>query len=62
MSRGKRYSNDDRKLNLKKVFAVVIAIVVMIMFVIAMKQILKEKPKTNLPLHIMQYMKTGNGE
>ena len=47
MSRGKRYSNDDRKLNLKKVFAVVIAIVVMIMFVIAMKQILKEKPKTN---------------
>lgn len=32
MSRGKRYNNDERKLNMKKVFAVIIAIIVIAMF------------------------------
>lgn len=41
MSRGKRY-DPDQQLNLKKVFAVLIAIVVIIMFVVAIKTILKQ--------------------
>ena len=39
MSRGRRYSNEP-KLNVKKVIAVVIAIIVIIMFVIALKNLL----------------------
>ena len=48
MSRGKRY-NDEQKLNLKKVFAVVIAIIVIIMFFIGIKKLLNKKssPDTN---------------
>lgn len=47
MSRGKRYEQEP-KLNLKKVFAVVIAIAVVIMFVFIIKGILlrvKKKEK-----------------
>ena len=49
MSRGaraKRY-NEDRKLNVKKVIAVIIAFLVIIMFVIGTKELVKNKPKTN---------------
>jgi len=42
MSKGKRYSNEG-KLNYKKVFAVIMAIVVMIMFVIIIKKSLTEE-------------------
>lgn len=45
MSRGKRY-DDEQKLNLKKVFAVIIAIVVIIMFIIGIKNLLKKEPET----------------
>ena len=45
-SRGKRYDN-ERKLNIKKVIAVIIAILVIIMFVVGIKEILKDRPKTN---------------
>jgi hypothetical protein len=41
MGHGKRYS-DEPKLNLKKVFAVVIAIVVVIMFILIIRNILKK--------------------
>ena len=42
MSRGKRY-NGEQKLNMKKVFAVIIAIIVIIMFFIGIKKILKKE-------------------
>ncbi|MBP3707260.1 MAG: WG repeat-containing protein [Clostridia bacterium] len=42
MSRGKRY-NDEQKLNLKKVFAVIVTIVVIVMFVIGIKKLLKKE-------------------
>ena len=42
MSRGKRY-DDEPKLNIKKVIAVIIAILVVIMFVIGIKELLKPR-------------------
>lgn len=45
MSRGKRY-NDEQKLNMKKVFAVIIAIVVIIMFIVGIKKLLKKDEVT----------------
>ena len=39
MSRGKRY-NGEQKLNMKKVFAVIITIIVIIMFFMGIKHIL----------------------
>lgn len=45
-SRGRRYDN-EKKLNVKKVIAVIIAILVIIMFVVGIKVILKDKPNTN---------------
>ncbi|MBQ2835712.1 MAG: WG repeat-containing protein [Clostridia bacterium] len=44
MSRGKRYDTEP-KLNYQKVFAVLIAIAVVIMFIFIMKNVLKEKEK-----------------
>ena len=41
MSRGKRY-DPEQKLNMKKVFAVIIAFIVIIMFIIAINSILKQ--------------------
>lgn len=55
MSRGKRYNNDERKLNMKKVFAVIIAIIVIAMFFIGMKELLKESPKTNEKTFALAY-------
>ena len=45
-SRGKRY-NGEQKLNMKKVFSVIMAIIVIIMFVIGIKELLKGNSKTN---------------
>ena len=45
-SKGKRYDS-ERKLNIKKVIAVIIAILVMAMFVIGIKEILRDRPITN---------------
>ena len=42
MSRGKRYDG-EQKLNLKKVFAVLIAIAVIIMFVVGIKSLFNEE-------------------
>ena len=39
MSRGRRYNNEP-KLNIKKVIAVIIAIIVIVMFVIAIKNLI----------------------
>ena len=47
MSRAKRYNDENRKLNLKKVAAVIIAMLVIVMFIIGIKEILKDKPTTN---------------
>lgn len=44
MSRGRRYDNEGR-LNMKKVAAVIIAIAVVIMFVIGLKKLLNTEPK-----------------
>lgn len=46
MSRGRRYSNEP-KLNIKKVIAVIIAIAVIIMFIIAIKNLLKSDSSSN---------------
>lgn len=45
MSRGRRY-DDEPKLNIKKVIATVVAVIVLIMFVISIKNLLTSKPKT----------------
>jgi len=44
MSRGRRYDT-EAKLNYQKVFAVIIAIAVVIMFIFIMKNVLKEREK-----------------
>ena len=53
MSNGKRYSNEP-KLNYKKVFAVIIAIIVIIMAIIAIKNILT-KAKNTSPVELLNY-------
>lgn len=53
MGSGKRYSN-EAKLNYKKVFAVMIAIIVIIMAIIAIKIILT-KAKNTKPVEILNY-------
>ena len=55
MSRGRRYNNDERKINKKKVFAVIIAIIVIAMFVIGMKELLKGSSKTNEKTFALAY-------
>ena len=45
MSRGKRYETEG-KLNYQKVFAVIIAIAVLIMFIFIVKNVLKEPSTT----------------
>ena len=55
MSRGRRYNNDERKLNMKKVFAVIIAIIVIAMFIIGMKELLKGSSKTNEKTFALAY-------
>lgn len=55
MSRGRRYNNEGKKLNMKKVFAVIIAIIVIVMFIIGMKELLKDSPKTNEKTFALAY-------
>ncbi|MFR5683162.1 MAG: WG repeat-containing protein [Clostridia bacterium] len=47
MSRGRRYDSDNKKLNLKKVFAVIIALVVIIMFGFIIKELMSPKPASS---------------
>ena len=47
MSRGRRYSG-EKKLNLKKVFAVIITIIVIIMFVVGIKKLLSTDKKEKI--------------
>ena len=53
MSKGKRYS-EEGKLNLKKVFAVIIAIIVVVIVAIMMKKLLT-KAKNTKPVEAMSY-------
>ena len=46
MSKGKRYET-EKKLNYQKVFAVIIAIAVVIMFVVIIKNALSDRKETN---------------
>ena len=46
MSRGKRYETEE-KLNYQKVFAVIIAILVVIMFIFIIKNVLQDRKETN---------------
>ena len=63
MSRGRRY-NGEQKLNLKKVFAVVIAIIVVILFIVGIKQILKADKNVvaskNIELNYFTLFSNGN--
>lgn len=62
MSRGaraKRY-NDEPKLNMKKVVAVIIAILVIIMFVIGIRELIKDRPKTNEKVFPLAYFTSYN--
>ena len=47
MGRGRRYNQNERKLNIKKVIAVIITILVIIMFVVVMKKFLSTDKKVS---------------
>ena len=47
MSRGKRFDEEERQLNMKKVAAVVIALLVIIMFIVGIKELFSEKTNIN---------------
>ena len=55
MSKGKRYEGEP-KLNLKKVFAVIIAIAVIIMFVIGIKKLMTPSDKSDEKQVAIQYL------
>lgn len=55
MSRGKRY-DDTPKLNMKKVIATIVAIIVLIMFVLSLKNLLTPKEKTNDVSSLLTYI------
>ena len=54
MSRGKRYDG-EQKLNLKKVFAVLIAIAVIIMFVVGIKSLFNEETSISQKTVALRY-------
>ena len=54
MNRGKRY-NGERKLNMKKVFAVIMAIVIIILFIIVIAKLLKGSENTNEKSFVSAY-------
>lgn len=54
MSRGKRYDG-EQKLNIKKVFAVIIAIAVIIMFIVGIKKLMKPSDKTDEKVVALKY-------
>lgn len=53
-NRGRRYSG-EKKLNMKKVFAVIIAILVIIMFAVTINELLKGDSKTNEKVFSLAY-------
>ena len=53
-SKGKRYSA-EAKLNTKKVIAVIIALLVVVMFVVGIMELLKDKPMTNEKAFALAY-------
>lgn len=55
MSRGKRYDGEP-KLNLKKVFAVIIAIAVLIMFIVGIKKLMTPSEKVNVKTVALRYL------
>ena len=55
MSKGKRFDEDERRLNMKKVAAVIIAFLVIIMFIVGIKEIIKDKPNTNEKVFTLGY-------
>ena len=62
MSRGaraKRY-NDEPRLNIKKVIAVLIAISVVLMFVLGIRELIKDRPKTNEKVFPLAYFTAYN--
>lgn len=61
MSRGKRYETES-KLNIKKVFAVIIAIAVLIMFVIGIKTLLTTDTQEKLSISSYYYSVYTNGK
>ena len=57
MSSGRRY-NDERKLNMKKVVGVIVALIVLVMIIVSMKMLLdpkKEKPITSQAYYFSAY-------
>lgn len=61
MSRGRRYDG-EQKLNLKKVFAVVIAIAVIIMFIIGIKKLMTPSNKPNEKVVAQKYFAVYTNE
>lgn len=64
MSRGKRYNGSEHKLNIKKVIAVIIAFLVIIMFVAVFIKLMQPKlkqPRRKLQWHIILHLQTING-
>ena len=54
MSRGKRYDSEP-KLNMKKVIAVIVALLVLVMFVIGIKELLKDKDTVKQKTYAIGY-------
>ena len=54
MSRGRRYESEP-KLNVKKVFAVIVALLVLVMFVIGIKELLKDKDSVKQKTYAIGY-------
>ena len=61
MGKGKRFDGDP-KLNLKKVFGVVVAILVIIIVVISMVKLLSEEKKQNNLIGVSYYSVNSNGK
>ena len=59
MSRGKRYNGSEHKLNIKKVIAVIIAFLVIIMFVAVFIKLMQPKAETTEKKVAMAYNKWG---
>ena len=61
MGRGRRYNNEP-KLNIKKVIGVIIAIIVIIMFIIAIKDLLKSDSSSNNLVSISYFLINENNK
>ena len=61
MGRGRRYEG-EQKLNLKKVFAVIIAIAVIAMFVVGIQKLFTEESKTQTKTVALRYFPVYTNE